>query len=98
MIMTMVSSETWLVFRGGYEYVFAQGETTDTLTVTLSTAAINMFEKYNVTPDDLAKQAAEWAVSMKRWSGTVDFSAASDDLLEFCQFFLANEAVRKRAC
>ena len=77
-----VSSEAWLVFRGGYEYVFTNGETTDTLTVILSTTAINRFEKYNVTAEDLAKQAAEWALFIKRRSGTVDFRTATDVLAD----------------
>jgi hypothetical protein len=97
-MITTGSSETWLVFRCGYEYVFTHGETTNTLTVTLSTTAISLFEKCNMTADDLAKQAAEWALSIKRTSGTVDFSTSTDDLSEFCLYCFGNEKLGKRAC
>jgi hypothetical protein len=97
-MITMGSSETWLVFRGGHEYVFTHGEFAEVLTVTLSTSAINLFEKYNVTANDLAKQAAEWALYIKRTSGTVDFSTTTDDLSEFCRYYFGNEMLRKRAC
>jgi hypothetical protein len=92
------SSKTWLVFRGGYEYVFTHGENTEFLSVTLSTTAISLFEKYNVIADDLAKQAAEWALVTKRTSGTVDFDPATDDLSEFCQYYFENQVLGKRAC
>jgi len=97
MIAATGSSKTCLVFRGGYEYVFTHGETTSVLTVTLSHTAIKIFEKYDVTADHLAKQAAEWAAVIKKPGGTVDFRT-SDDLSGFCQYYFENEALAKHAC
>ena len=98
MLKATVSSEAWLVFRCGHEYVFVHRETTEILAVTLSATAIHMFKKYNLSTEELAKQAAEWVFLVKRTSGTVDFSAAAEDLLEFYRYFVANERLQKRAC
>jgi hypothetical protein len=55
-----------------------------------------MFEKYNLTADELAKRVAEWMLFMKK-RRTVDFSTTPDDLSAFRQYFLTNERLRKRA-
>jgi hypothetical protein len=91
------SSNMLLVFRYGYEYVFIHGETS-MLTVTLSTTAINLFSRYNMESDDLAKQAAEWAVLEGRSSGIVDLGPESEDFSEFCRYYFHHEALAKRAC
>ena len=96
-MLPMPSSKILLVFRYGYEYVFIHGETS-MLTVTLSTTAINLFSRYNVESDDLAKQAAEWAVFEGRLSGIVDLGLESDDLSEFCRYYFHTEVLAKRAC
>jgi hypothetical protein len=96
---TTVSSQVWLVFRSGNDYVFVNGDARDLLTVTLSAAALSMFEQFGVTAEDVAKSAAEWALAIKRRTGMVDFStAASDDLSEFCRYYLGEESRRQRAC
>ena len=46
-MVSPVSSKLWMVFRGGYEYVFTDGEAA-MLTVTLSTTAITVFHRHNV--------------------------------------------------
>ena len=91
-----VSSKLWLVFRGGYEYVFTDGEAA-MLTVTLSTTAITVFDRHNVHADDLATHAAEWAIFIHRANGAVDFGEAND-LLKFCQYYFHYEKLEKRAC
>ncbi|MET0514213.1 MAG: hypothetical protein ABW047_02640 [Nitrospiraceae bacterium] len=68
------------------------------LTVTLSTAAINLFNRYDVESDDLAKHAAEWALFEGRSSGMVDLGLESDDLLAFCRYYFHHKALAKRAC
>ena len=90
------SSDMLLVFRYGHEYVFIHGETS-MLTVTLSTTAINLFSRYNVESDDLAKQAAEWAVFEGRSSGMVDFGPESEDLSAFYRYYFHHEVLAKRA-
>jgi hypothetical protein len=97
MIPARQSSQLCLVFRGGHEYVFTHGETTKLLTVTLSNTAIKLFDKYEVTADDLAKQAVEWALVTKRGGGTIDFRT-TEDLSEFCQYYFENEALEQRVC
>ena len=72
-----VSSKLWMVFRGGYEYVFTDGEAA-MLTVTLSTTAITDFHRHNVHADELATHAAEWAIGTHRANGAVDLGEAND--------------------
>jgi hypothetical protein len=91
------SSTAWLVFRGGYEYVFTHGDTMEFLAVMLSATAISLFDQYNVTADELAKQAAEWALLVRRTSRTVDLGPDADDFLQFCRYYFDTEALRKRA-
>jgi hypothetical protein len=63
---TNISLQVWLVFRSGHHYVFINGEARDLLTVTLSAAALSLFEQYDVTAEDVAKSAAEWASPSRR--------------------------------
>jgi hypothetical protein len=97
-MVTTNSSETCLVFRCGNEYVFTHGEAAGILIVTLSTTATKMLRKYDVSEEELARQAAEWLVFTKRSNGAVDFTSSSDDLSEFRQYFFTNERLCKRAC
>ena len=91
-----VSSKLWMVFRGGYEYVFTDGEAA-MLTVTLSTTAITVFHSHNVHADELATHAAEWAIGTHRANGAVDLGEAGD-LLKFCQYYFHHEKLEKLAC
>lgn len=84
-----------LVFRCGGEYVFVNSNTKTMVTVTLSTTAINMFLRENLTPDDLARHAAEWASLGPQAS--VDLTI-SEDLSEFCRYYFANEKLARQAC
>ena len=84
-----------LVFRCGGEYVFVNSNTKTMVTVTLSTTAINMFLRENLTPDDLARCAAEWASLGPQAS--VDLTVG-EDLSEFCRYYFANEKLARQAC
>ena len=96
---TNISLQVWLVFRSGHHYVFINGEARDLLTVTLSAAALSLFEQYDVTAEDVAKSAAEWAFAIKKRTGMVDFSTAvTDDLSEFCRYYFGDESRRRCAC
>ena len=86
-----------LVFRCGGEYVFIDNETKTMVTVTLSTTAINMFRREDLTPDKLARQAAEWAVLTHQPYGIVDLTL-SEDLSEFCRYYFSNETLARQAC
>jgi hypothetical protein len=92
------ASAPQLVFRGGLEYVFTHGENAEFVTVSLSLVAIRLFEQSHLTADNLAKQAAEWALLIKPGNRKVDFSAASGDLSEFCQYYFERHAVTHHAC
>ena len=76
---TNISLQVWLVFRSGHHYVFINGEARDLLTVTLSAAALSLFEQYDMTAENVAKSAAEWAFAIKR-TGMVDFSTAATSI------------------
>lgn len=86
-----------LVFRCGGEYVFIDNETKTTVTVTLSTTAINMFRREDLTPDDLARRGAEWALLTHQPYGIVDLTL-SEDLSEFCRYYFSNETLTRQAC
>jgi hypothetical protein len=88
-----IFSGSWLVFRSGHEYVFIHGETSDFLTVKVSMTAVNMFKKYEMTEEDVAKLAAEWGLYSKRRHRIVDLSF-SDDLSEFCQYYFKPDLLR----
>ena len=97
MMVNQHSSTIWLVFRCGHEYVFTHEGSTAIVTVTLSTNAVHLFRQCSIQANDLAKHAAEWALFTNRANGIVDFSPATDDLSEFCQYYFGNEALEKRA-
>jgi hypothetical protein len=86
-----------LVFRCGAEYVFVDNETRAMMTITLSTAAINVFRREDLTPDDLARRAAEWALLTHDPDSSVDLTV-DEDLSQFCQYYFSSEALAKQAC
>ena len=87
------------MFRSGHDYVFINGDARDLLTVTVSAAALSLFEQFGMTAEDVAKSAAEWALGTNRRTGMVDFSTATtDDLSEFCRYYFGDESRRQRAC
>ena len=91
------STRLLLVFRCGGEYVFIDNESKTMVTVTLSMAAINMFLREDLTPDHLARQAAEWALVTPRAYGSVDLTV-TEDLSEFCRYYFSTEKLARQAC
>ncbi|MEX5219773.1 MAG: hypothetical protein NW701_18240 [Nitrospira sp.] len=86
-----------LVFRGGNEYVFVDNEAKTTVCVTLSTAAIHMFQREGLTADELARHVSEWVLVGRQRNGSVDLTT-SEDLSRFCQYYFANQVLAKQAC
>ena len=69
-----------LVFRSGEQYIFALGDSTKTLPVRLSSAAIGLFKSHGIGADDLARLAARWALS--RGLNSVDLALSSEHFTE----------------
>jgi hypothetical protein len=91
------STRLLLVFRCGGEYVFIDNESKTMVTVTLSVTAVNMFLREDLTPDNLARQAAEWALATPRAYGSVDLTV-TEDLSEFCRYYFSNDKLARQAC
>jgi hypothetical protein len=89
--------EILLVFRGGNEYVFVDNEARNTVCVTLSTAAIHMFQREGLAPDELARHVTEWVLTSQQKNGSADLTT-SEDLSHFCQYYFLNKALSKQAC
>ena len=94
--MRSSSRRLFLVFRCGTEYIFIDNETHAMLAVTLSTTAINMFHHEGLVPDDLARQAAEWAL-FHQSNHNVDLTAEAD-LSQFCHYYFSSDTLSKQAC
>ncbi|MFO0730106.1 MAG: hypothetical protein U0361_03755 [Nitrospiraceae bacterium] len=76
-----------LLFRGGYEYKFSFGPSVETLTVVLSSAAVNLWSTHGVSPDHLAIYAAEWALLKGIRNRPVRLMIESEDFVEFYRYF-----------
>lgn len=76
-----------LVFRGGFQYVFAYDVSGLTLTVILSSPAIGLFNSHHIGADELAWKAAEWALLRGQINKAVDLGLKSDDLPNFYWYF-----------
>lgn len=76
-----------LVFRSGTQYIFAYSSSADTLTVTLSSEAIALFQSHHVAADELARKAAEWALLQGHTNGRVDLTLKNDELADFYWHF-----------
>ena len=76
-----------LLFRSGYEYKFSFGPSVETLTVVLSSAAVNLWSTHAVTPDQLAIYAAEWALLRGIRNRPIRLMADSEDFTEFYLYF-----------
>lgn len=68
------------VFRGGEDYVFAVDDSSNTLCVRLSSAAIGLFKSHGIGAEDLALLAARWAHGCRITS--VDLALTGEDLTE----------------
>lgn len=76
-----------LLFRGGYEFKFSYGPSLQTLTVVLSSAAVNLWSTHNVTDDQLAKIAAEWSLLCGRTTKRVHLGIPAEEFADFYLYF-----------
>ncbi|MCC2641366.1 MAG: hypothetical protein K0S45_1779 [Nitrospira sp.] len=78
-----------LLFRGGYEFKFSYGPSLQTITVLLSSGAVNLWSTHGVKEDQLAKAAAEWVLlqgyTTKRLNLAIDAEEFADFYLYFCK-------------
>lgn len=78
-----------LLFRGGYEFKFSYGPSLQTITVILSSGAVNLWSTHGVNDDQLAKVAAEWILlrgyTTKRLHLAIDAEEFADFYLYFCR-------------
>ena len=95
--MSGIATRLLLVFRCGAEHVLVNSKTETTVVVTLSAAAINLFYREGLTPDDLARQVAEWALLNHQPNTSVDLTV-SEDLSRFCQYYFSTQELVKQAC
>ena len=72
-----------LLFRSGGEYKFSYGPSVETLTVTLTSAAINLLSTHGVQEDRLAILAAEWTLLRGNRTKPVRLAIDSGDFTEF---------------
>ncbi len=76
-----------LLFRGGYEFKFSYGPSIHTITIVLSSAAVNLWGTHDVTDDQLAKIAAEWALLCGHTSKQVHLGIPADEFADFYLYF-----------
>jgi len=73
------------LFRGGHEFKFSYGPSTHTITVVLSSAAVNLWGTHGVNEEQLAKMAAEWTLLCGNTQKPVNLGLPSE---EFADFYL----------
>ena len=76
-----------LLFRGGYEFKFSYGPSIQTLTIVLSSAAVNLWGTHDVKDDQLAKIAAEWALLCGRTGKQVHLGIPAEEFADFYLYF-----------
>ncbi|MBI4000943.1 MAG: hypothetical protein HY348_04075 [Nitrospira defluvii] len=76
-----------LLFRGGYEFKFSYGPSVQTITIVLSSAAVNLWSTHDVTDDQLAKIAAEWALLCGHTSRQVHLGIPAEEFADFYLYF-----------
>lgn len=76
-----------LLFRGGYEFKFSYGPSIRTITIVLSSAAVNLWSTHNVNDDQLAKLAAEWALLCGRTERQVHLGIPAEEFADFYLYF-----------
>lgn len=76
-----------LLFRGGYEFKFSYGPSIQIITIVLSSAAVNLWGTHDVTDDQLAKIAAEWALLCGHKDGQVHLGIPSEQFADFYLYF-----------
>lgn len=76
-----------LLFRGGYEFKFTYGPSIQTITIILSSAAVNLWSTHDVTDDRLAKIAAEWALLCGRTGKQIHLGIPAEEFADFYLYF-----------
>ncbi len=75
------------LFRCGHEFKFSYGPSTHTITVVLSSAAVNLWGTHGVTDEQLAKMAAEWTLLCGNLKKPVNLGIASEEFADFYLYF-----------
>ncbi|HAP41540.1 MAG TPA: hypothetical protein DCQ94_17550 [Nitrospira sp.] len=75
------------LFRGGYEFKFSYGPSTQTITVVLSSAAVNLWGTHGVNDEHLAKMAAEWTLLCGNTTTPVNLGLPSEEFADFYLYF-----------
>ena len=76
-----------LLFRGGYEFKFSYGPSIQTLTVVLSSAAVNLWASHGVSDDQLAKLAAEWCLLCGNTKKQVHLGIPAEEFADFYLYY-----------
>lgn len=76
-----------LLFRGGYEFKFSYGPSIQTISIVLSSAAVNLWSTHDVNDDQLAKIAAEWALLCGHTSRQVHLGIPAEEFADFYLYF-----------
>lgn len=75
------------LFRGGQEFKFSYGPSTRTVTVVLSSAAVNLWGTHGVNEEQLAKLAAEWTLLCGNTKKPVQLGIPSEEFADFYLYF-----------
>lgn len=75
------------LFRGGHEFKFSYGPSTRTVTVVLSSAAVNLWGTHGVNEEQLAKLAAEWTLLCGNTKKPVQLGIPSEEFADFYLYF-----------
>jgi len=75
------------LFRGGHEFKFSYGPSTRTVTVVLSSAAVNLWGTHGVNEEQLAKLAAEWTLLCGNTKKPVQLGLPSEQFADFYLYF-----------
>lgn len=75
------------LFRGGHEFKFSYGPSTRTITVVLSSAAVNLWGTHGVNEEQLAKRAVEWTLLCGNTKKPVQLGIPSEEFADFYLYF-----------
>ncbi len=78
------------LFRGGYEFKFSYGPSTHTITVVLSSAAVNLWGTHGINDEHLAKLAAEWTLLCGNTNMPVNLGLPSEEFADFYLYSCGN--------
>ncbi len=76
-----------LLFRSGYEFKFSYGPSVQTITIILSSAAVNLWSTHDVMDDHLARVAAEWALLCGHTDKQIHLGLPAAEFADFYLYF-----------